>query len=187
MSNQGFRFYVIFVDEYFRYSWLYPLRNKSKKFSVFVAFQKLIENQLSTKIKQFQSDGGGEFVNLRMKKHLMDCGILHRISSPYTPQQNGLAERRHCHLIELALSTMFHCHLPLHYWVDAFFSDNYIGNILPSSAIEQQSPFQKLFGKKPDYSALRVIGSACYLCLRPAADHKLEPRSLQCVFLGYNS
>lgn len=187
ISNQGFRFYAIFIDEYTRFSWLYPLKQKSEFYSVFVAFKKLVENQHSLKIKQFQSDGGGEFVNLQMKKLLVDSGIEHRISCPYSPQQNGMAERKHRHVIELSLSMMFHAHIPLQYWVDIFYSASYLSNLLPSVESDCKSPYQKLFGSKPDYSALRVIGSACYPCLRPYTSHKLEPRSLQCVFLGYSS
>ena len=187
LSNQGFRFYAIFVDEYTRFSWLFPLKQKSEFFAVFVAFQKLIENKLSVKIKQFQSDGGGEFVNLQMKKHLLECGIEHRISCPYTPQQNGLAERKHRHIIELSLSMMFQSHMPLQYWVDVFFSACFVGNMLPAVGSDKKSPFEKLYGEKPDYASLRVVGSACYPCLRPLMSHKLEPRSLQCVFIGYSS
>lgn len=187
LSNQGFRFYAIFIDEYTRFSWLYPLKQKSEFFSVFVAFQKLVENQHSFKITQFQSDGGGEFVNLQMKKHLEECGIVHRISCPHTPQQNGLAERKHRHVVELSLSMMFAGHIPLQYWVDVFFSASYIINMLPAVGSDSTSPYEKLFGSKPEYTALRVIGSVCYPCLRPWASHKLEPRSLQCVFLGYSS
>lgn len=162
------------------------MKAKSEFLSVFIAFQKLVENQLNTKIKVFQSDGGGEFTSSLLKKHLTECGIQHRISCPYTPQQNGIAERKHRHLVELGLTMMFHSHTPLHFWVEAFFTASFLGNILPSSVLENRSPFEVLFSQKPNYSMLRVFGSACYPCLRPLTAHKFDPRSLQCVFLGYN-
>ncbi|CAA7035584.1 unnamed protein product [Microthlaspi erraticum] len=187
VSNQGFKYYALFIDEFSRYSWLFPLRAKSEFFSVFQEFQKLVENQLNNKIKEFQSDGGGEFISTSFKKHLRDHGIHHRISCPYTPQQNGTAERKHRHLTELGLAMMFHSHTPLKYWVEAFFTANFIGNLVPSVVLKNQSSHEVLFKQKPDYSALRVFGSACYPCLRPITKHKFDPRSLQCVFLGYNS
>ena len=107
------------------------------------------------------------------------------MSCPYTPEQNGKAERKHRHIVELGLSMMFHSNTPLHYWVEAFFTANYIVNLLPSQT--KKSPHERLFQNKPDYSMLRVFGSACYPCLRPVSQHKFDPRSLQCVFLGYNS
>jgi len=187
VSNQGFKYYAIFVDDYSRYSWFYPLRNKSDFESVFISFQKMVENQLNTKIKVFQSDGGGEFVSNSLKAHFSKHGIHHRISCPYTPQQNGLAERKHRHLVELGLCMLFHSHTPQKFWVESFFTANYIINLLPSSVLKNVSPSETLFGQKPDSSSLRVFGSACYPCLRPLAQNKFDPRSLQCIFLGYNS
>lgn len=73
------------------------------------------------------------------------------------------------------------------YWVEAFLTANHIVNLLPSASLKTLTPFEVLNNKKPDYSYLRVFGSACYPCLRPYAAHKFEPRSLQCVFLGYNA
>ena len=187
VSNQGFKYYAVFIDDFSRFTWFYPLKAKSDFFSVFVAFQKLVENQFDTKIKEFQSDGGGEFTSNQMKNHLKDCGIQQRISCPYTPQQNGIAERKHRHVVELGLSMIFHGHIPLHYWVEAFYTASFIGNLLPTSTLGNISPHELLFKQKPDYAMLRVFGSACYPCLRPLGSHKFEPRSLQCVFLGYNS
>src|SRR5690606_6758572 len=120
ISNQGFRFYAIFIDNYSRYSWFFPLKAKSDFFSVFVMFQRLVENQFSAKIGVFQCDGGGEFTNTRLISHLKDSGIQQYISCPYTLQQNGLAERKHRHVTELGLSMLFQAKLPQKYWVEAF-------------------------------------------------------------------
>lgn len=162
------------------------MRNKTEFYSVFAAFQALVENQLNTKIKIFQSDGGGEFMSKQFKEHLTRDGISQRISCPYTPEQNGIAERKHRYIMELGLSMMFDSHLPLHHWVEAFFAASYITNLLPSNQGEKKSSVEMLRKQKPNYSHLRVLGSACFPYLRPVADHKMEPRSLQCVFLGYS-
>ncbi|AAD43604.1 T3P18.3 [Arabidopsis thaliana] len=152
-----------------------------------VSNQKLVENQLGTKIKEFQSDGGGEFTSNKLKEHFREHGIHHRISCPYTPQQNGVAERKHRHLVELGLSMLYHSHTPLKFWVEAFFTANYLSNLLPSSVLKEISPYETLFQQKVDYTPLRVFGTACYPCLRPLAKNKFDPRSLQCVFLGYHN
>lgn len=187
VSNQGFCFYVVFVDDCTRFSWFYPLHNKAEFFQVFMCYKNLVENQFNTKIKEFQSDGGGEFINHQMKQYLAENGINHRISCPYTPEQNGLAERKHRHFVELGMSMMFQCHLPLQFWVEAFATASHLINLLPSVILNNKSPHELLFQTKPDYSSLRVFGSACYPCLRSIQAHKLEPKSLQCVFLGYSS
>lgn len=127
-----------------------------------------------------------KFMSTRFRNHLKDQGIVHLISCPSTPQQNGMAERKHRNLTELGLSMLYQSFTPLKYWVEAFYSANFISNLIPSAALDQKSPFEILFKKTPDYYFLRVFGSACYPCLRPYAHHKFEPRSLQCVFLGYH-
>lgn len=80
------------------------------------------------------------------------------------------------HLIELGLAMMFQSHLPLHYWVEAFFTSTYISNLLPAVDNDNvnKSPFDIMFGRKPKYSALRVFGSACFPCLRHVTSHKFE-------------
>ncbi|KAG7599793.1 Retrotransposon Copia-like N-terminal [Arabidopsis suecica] len=185
-SVQGFRFYIVFIDNYSRFCWFYPLKLKSDVFSIFKSFQSLVENQFNQKIKIFQSDGGGEFVNKHMQSHFELCGIQHFISCPHTPQQNGLAERKHRHILELGMSMLYHSHLPQSLWVDALFTANFLSNLLPTSIHDKmQSPYEVLNGVSPVYTALRVFGCACYPYLRPYSENKFDPKSLLCVFLGY--
>lgn len=82
---------------------------------------------------------------------------------------------------------MFQSKTPFKYWVEAFYMANYVINLLPSSAVNFQTPFELLHKRKPEYSFLRVFGSACYPCLRPYMNQKFDPHSLQCIFLGYHA
>ena len=93
ISHTGNRYYVLFIDDFTRYTWLYPLKLKSDAFQAFIDFQHRIERQFNQTIVNFQSDWGGEFQAL--SKHLKGHGINHRISCPHTPAQNGIAERKH--------------------------------------------------------------------------------------------
>ncbi|MBN8086387.1 transposase family protein, partial [Vibrio vulnificus] len=72
------------------------------------------------KIKILQTDGGGEFTSLTFENHLSNCGIHHQLSCPHTPQQNGVAERKHRHIVETGLTLLFQANIPTKYWVDAF-------------------------------------------------------------------
>ena len=74
---------------------------------------------MERKIKIFQSDGGGEFSSIFFQQHLQQSGIIKQTSCPYTPQQNGVAERKHRHIMETALTMLFESSLPLKYWVEA--------------------------------------------------------------------
>jgi len=89
-------------------------------------------------------------------------------------------------VVELGLAMLYHAKVPLKFWVDAFITANYIINLLPASKLHMDSPYRKLYQQKPSYTHLRVFGCACYPCLRPYAQHKLDPRSLICIFLGYS-
>ena len=91
-SISGFKYYVVFIDDFSRFSWIYPIHLKSEVLTKFIQFKLLVENQFSTKIKHLQSDGGGEYTSLHFQSFLSKNGIIHRKSCPYTSQQNGLAE-----------------------------------------------------------------------------------------------
>lgn len=91
-SVSGCRYYIIFVDDFARYTWFYPLHLKSEVYNCFVKFKMLVENQFSCKIRQVQSDGGGEYTSHHLQSFLSNNGIQHRKSCPHTSQQNGLAE-----------------------------------------------------------------------------------------------
>ena len=101
----GFHFYVIFINDHNRFTWFYPLCHKSDFFDVFIRFQKLVKNQFSRTIKVFQADGRTEFINLKFKHHLAQCGIQQRLACPYTPNQNGTAEHKHRAYSSFSLSS----------------------------------------------------------------------------------
>jgi transposase InsO family protein len=112
VSVQNYKYYVIFIDDHTRYTWLYPLKKKSDFFSTFLIFQHMVENQFGSKIKIFQCDGGGEFELKDFLSHLETNGIVRHVSCPGTPEQNGVAERKHGHIVETGLTMLFHAQLP---------------------------------------------------------------------------
>jgi len=184
-STSGCRYYVLFVDDYSRFTWLYPILYKSEVFQCFVKFKLLVENLFTTKIKQFQSDNGGEYTSKQFKDYLSQSGILHRLSCPHTSQQNGIAERKHRHIVEVGLTLLAQSGLSPKFWVDSFLTAIYLINRLPTSVLQQESPFSKLMKREPDYTLLRTFGCLCYPLLRPYANHKLSFRSKPCIFIGY--
>jgi transposase InsO family protein len=185
-SISGCKYYIIFVDDFTRYTWLYPLHFKSDAYHCFVKFKMLVENQFSCKIKQLQSDGGGEYTSNLFLSFLSNNGIQHCKSCPHTSQQNGLAKRKLRHILETGLTLLAHSGLSNRYWVDAFLTSVFIINRLPTPVLDHMSPYERLFHKSPDYSLLCVFGCKCFPLLRPYTAHKLEFRSKACVFLGYS-
>ncbi|CAL9022249.1 unnamed protein product [Prunus brigantina] len=185
-SVEGYRYFVSFLDECTGYLWVYPLFNKSEVFSKFLQFHALIQNQFSAAIKCFQSDGGGEFLSKVFTYFLASKGIVHRLSCPYTPQQNGLAERKNRHIIETTITLLTAAALPGQFWFHSTAHAVYLINRMPSYVLHNQSPYFRLFGHHPDLASLRIFGTAVYPYMRHYNVHKLQPRTTQCVFLGYS-
>ncbi|KAE8659142.1 Detected protein of confused Function [Hibiscus syriacus] len=142
------------------------------------------EVQFGKKIKALQSDGGGEYQAL--KSWFFTNGVQHRISCPSTSEQNGKAERKHRHIVEMGLVMLAQAALPIKFWSHAFTMAVYIINRLPSEIISGKTPFEVLYQKTRDYSGMKEFGCDCFPFLRPFNQHKLDFRSRQCVFLGPN-
>eukprot|EP00253_Pinus_taeda_P006039 PITA_06039 len=85
--------YVSFIDDFSRNTWIYFLKKKSKVFDRFKEFKAFVENQTEKKIKVLRIDNGGEFCSKEFEEFCKKCGIARQNTTPYTPQQNGLAQR----------------------------------------------------------------------------------------------
>lgn len=183
LSVCGFCYYVVFVDDYSKYTWMSPIHCKLNVYSVFLTFKLQAENLLSSKIKHLRSDGGGEYLRAKFQNFLRDNGIIHQIWCRYTPEQNGRAERKHRHIVETGLNLHFTAQMPLNYWADAFSTATYLINRMPMRSLNFISPWQKLFHHSPIYTNLKVFGCSCYPLLRPYTKHILEPKTKKKVSL----
>ncbi|KAF3773206.1 Retrovirus-related Pol polyprotein from transposon TNT 1-94 [Nymphaea thermarum] len=184
MSREGYKYYLIIVDDFSRFTWIFMLTKKSETFSCFQNFHKIIEKQLEHKIKVFHSDCGGEFMSTEFSMYLASHGIQRRLSCPYTPQQNGIAERKHRHIVEMGLTMLINACMPAYFWTDAFRMAVYIINRLPIST-QECTPFETLLGTKPQLENLKVFGCTAYPLVSPQTKSKLAPKSHACVFLGF--
>ena len=186
VSFKGSKYYVLFVDDYSRYSWIFPMQFKQEVFNIFVKFKLQVENLFSSKIKAFQSDGGGEYTKRAFQNLLTNNDINFHSSCPGHPEQNGLAERKHHHILDTGLTLLAHAYILPTYWVDAFQTTVYLINRLPTHVLVYLTPYEKLFHKTTSYDSLRVFGCACFPYLRPYNTNKLQFCSKCCVFLGYS-
>jgi transposase InsO family protein len=120
-SINGTRFYVSFIDDFSKFTWFFPLKHKSQVLPTFIHFKTTIENLLNHKLKVLRTDCGGEYTDSSFQKYCSEHGIFHQFSCPHTPQQNGVAERKHRHIVETALFLISQSSLPLSYWPYAFY------------------------------------------------------------------
>jgi len=157
---------------------------KSQVSSIFPQFKMLVEKRLQSTIKALYSDNGGEFLSL--KTYLSNHGISHYNTAPHTPQQNGVTERRHRHLVETGLTLLHDASLSLSYWPHAFQTAAYLINRQPTPLLQNKSPFEVLFRQQPNYLKLRKFGCLCYPLTKPYNTYKLQPKSTPYVFIGYS-
>ena len=101
-SLGGRRYCLVIVDDYTRYTWVFFLKTKDETQDTFINFAKEAQRQHNCEIKAIRSDNGTEFKNYTMNEFLSDEGIKHQYAAPYTPEQNGVAERKNRTLIEMA-------------------------------------------------------------------------------------
>lgn len=129
-STDDYRYYILFVDDFSKYTWIYPLKHKSVALEAFKHFITYVKTQFTKTIKAFQFDNGGEFIQIHHMCNKM--GIVSRLSRPYTSAQNGQAERKHRHVTETSLSLLAQATLPLNFWWDAFITAKSLINGLPT-------------------------------------------------------
>ncbi|GKA35263.1 putative RNA-directed DNA polymerase [Tanacetum coccineum] len=155
LSFQGHRYFMLCVDHHSRYMWIYHLAQKFDVYSTFKSFVQMVERQFTTKLKNVQTDWGGEFRNLA--SFFSSLGIIHRRSCPHTSKKNGFVEHRNCHLVETGLTLLAQACVPQRFWHYAFDNAVYLINHMPSRTLPNKSPFEHIFKRSPDYSFLRVF------------------------------
>jgi len=186
ISTNGYRFFVTFIDDASRYTKVYFMRHKDEVAALFKEYRAAVENFCSRPIKILRSDNGGEYMSREMLAEMKEAGIIHQLTAPYTPQQNGVAERSNRTIIEMARSMLCHARLPLKFWPEAVATAVHIKNRSTHKAIPDKTPEEVWSGEKPDVSHFRVFGCSAYALVPAHLRSKLDPKSRRCLFLGYN-
>ncbi|KAA3481454.1 Retrovirus-related Pol polyprotein from transposon TNT 1-94 [Gossypium australe] len=162
-------YYISFADMCTRFTWVYLLRQKSQAVHCFVQFQQLVKTQFGKSIKQEYR---------AFSSVLTSQGIVHRLTCPYTSEQNGVAERKHRHIVDMGITLLAQARLPMDYWGYAFCCAVHLISRFPTPVLQGQTPFKALYGCKPTYEHLRVFECYCYPYLRLFMAH---------TFLGYSA
>jgi hypothetical protein len=188
-SLGGSRWFVTFIDDCTRMTWVCLMKSKSEVCYLFKIFYKMVCTQYNAQVQVLRSDNGGEYLSYEFQQYLKTHGIVHQTTCSYTPQQNGVAERKNRHLLEVVRASLIEAHMPLSYWGEALTSAAYLINRVPSSTINFQTPSQALVEAvvSPVVPNLppRVFGCVAFVHLHKHQSNKLTPRALRCVFVGY--
>ena len=181
----GSRYFVIFVDDFSRYTWIYLFKNISKLYQIYRDFTKMIETQFSKPIKVFRSDNAQEYKAYEFTSILHQFGTVPHSSCAGTSQQNDRAECILRHILDVVRATIFAASTPSQFWGEAALTAVYTINWCPSLIVQNQTPYDMLFGSSPSYDLLRVFVCVCFFLLQDHERNKLQSRSRLCCFLGY--
>ena len=183
-SKGGSLYFLLFIDDFSRYSHIYFLKNKSEVYDKFVDFVTMAENLTNKKVKKIRSDNA-EYTSNKFIEFCKKHGIARETSIPYTPEQNGVSERMNRSLVEMARSMLHHADIPLSFWAEAVSTACYLRNRSPTSTFKGETPHERWFGVKPDVEHLRVFGCRVYVHIPDKKRRKLDKKAFDGVFVGY--
>lgn len=184
-SLGGMKYFLTFTYDYTINVYVYFLKNKLSILGAFKAYKNLVENELDKKIKVIRTDNGKEYCNKNFEDYLNENGIKHQTTTPYSPQQNGLAERMNRTLVERAKCMLFDAALPKQFLAEATATAAYIINRSPAKAIGGRTPLELWTGRKPDLSHMRIFGSEVTTLIPKEKRQKWESKSRKLIFVGY--
>ncbi|KAL5816417.1 hypothetical protein ACOSQ3_024795 [Xanthoceras sorbifolium] len=185
VSNGQNQYFLTFIDDYSRKTWVYFLKRKSEVFGYFKEFKTLVEKQSGYYIKTLRSDQGGEYTAGVFQEFLKQQGIRHQFTPAYTPQLNGVAERKNRTILNMARSMLKDKNMPKSFWAEAVLCAVYLLNRCPTKSLDTKTPHEVWSTHKPSVSHLRVFGSIAYIKVPEARRTKLEDKGEKCVLVGY--
>lgn len=184
-SIGGAEYFVVFKDDYSHMRFVYFLKHKSEVCGRLKAFIKLSEKECGHQVKILQSDNGTEFVNDDVTRLLEEHGIRHRRTIPYTPEQNGCAEREMRTIFEAARSMLYAKELNVKLWAEAVNTAVYILNRTGTSTEKNKTPFELWHNKEASVDSFHIFGSEVYVHVPKQKRHKLDAKANKCIFVGY--
>lgn len=166
-------------------TWLYLMRLKTDTFNCIKHFLALSINQFQTTVRHIRTDNGIEFLSTQTQALFYEHEIIHERTCVNAPQQNGVVEHKHPHLLNVARCLSFQAHIPLTFWVNVS-SLRHIWSIrLLSPNFDHKTPYELLFHKPPSYEHFHVFGCLCYAYIEHVHCDKFSPHGSWCLFLGY--
>ncbi|KAJ9554969.1 hypothetical protein OSB04_009583 [Centaurea solstitialis] len=184
LTRGGRRYFITFCDDSTRYLYVYLLKSKDEAFDAFKVYKAEVENQQEKRIKILRSDRGGEYFSREFDAFCEENGIKHERTSPFTPQQNGLAERKNRTLVEMVNCMLNQSGLPTNLWGEALLTACHIHNRITSRVIPT-SPYELWKGRKPEIDYMKVWGCVAYYRTPDPKRSKLGDRAMKSIFVGY--
>ncbi|GJY50235.1 zinc finger, CCHC-type containing protein [Tanacetum coccineum] len=175
------KYVITFIDDASRYCYVYLLHAKHEALDKFKIYKQEVELQRQDLIKVLRTDRGGEYYD---PVYFQSTGIIHQTTAPYTPQQNGVAERKNRTLKEMVNSMLSYSGLSEGFWGEAMLTACYILNRTPNKN-SKQTPYEIWTKKVPNLTYLRVWGCRAVVRLTEPKMKNLGEKGIDCIFIGY--
>jgi transposase InsO family protein len=187
ISIGGNKYGLVVIDDYSRFTWIFFLHDNIETQEVLKKFLKRAQNEFDAKVKKIRSDNDSEFKNTQVENYLDQEGIKFEFLVPYTPQQNGVAERKNRTLIELARTMLDEYKTFDHFWAEAINTMCHAVNRLYLHQLLKKTLYELLTGNKTNVSYFRIFGRKCYVLLTRSKSSKFAPKVYEGFMLGYDS
>ena len=184
ISNSNKRYFISFIDDFSRKVWVYFLTEKSEAFYTFKRFKNLVEKETGVYLSGLRTDRGGEFTSNEFNNFCNEHGIRRQLTAAYTPQQNGVAERKNRTIMNMVRSMLNEKKFPKNFWPEAVNWSVHLLNRSPTLAVKNVTPEEAWSHIKPSVSYFRIFGCTAYVHIPDVKRTKLDNKSLKCVFLG---
>lgn len=186
-SVSGKRYVMNIIDDYTRFTKIYLLQNKSEAAKMIESYVREVETKYDKKPQVIRSDNGGEYTGHALMEFYRKEGITAQFTVPYSPPQNGVAERKNRSLTEMVRCLLDDAQLPRELWGEAIHAANFLQNRMPSNALPTgKSPFELWHGYTPNYQNLRVYGCRAWVQVPTEKRTKLDSTSKCMTFIGYS-
>ncbi|SGZ34089.1 BQ5605_C079g12964 [Microbotryum silenes-dioicae] len=185
-SLTGKRYLVTFLDDHSRKLWAYAIDHKSDVFPIFQTWLAEVELATNARLRILRTDNGGEYRSNAFTEFCKSKGIRRQYSIPYTPQQNGRAERVNLSIVEGVLALLADARLPATFWDEAAAYFVYCKNRCSHSALAKQTPEFVWNGQRTTATALHPFGCTAWLTVAPDLRSKLDPKAARVIFTGYD-
>ncbi|UYV73291.1 hypothetical protein LAZ67_10002537 [Cordylochernes scorpioides] len=176
-SPGGSLYFVSFKDDFSRFRVAYFIRHKSDVLEKFKEFVKRVRTETGNKIKRFRTDNGTEFLNKNFSDYLKSLGIVHELTAPYTPEQNGIAERDNRTIVESARCLLHGRKMPLELWAEAVNTAVYLLNRCTTKVLGNSTPYEIWYKRKPSILHLKTFGCNAYVHIPKDNRKKLDKKT----------
>lgn len=183
-SDEGYTCYAIYKHHESNLLFLVVMKRKDEQYCCFKEYLAIMERQYGIKIGILKCDNGGEFKNERMTNLCKILGTKIEYATPYTPEQNSIAERSNRTVVETARSMILDSECPKKYWADALKTAVYLRNRSPRSE-DSRTPIKVLTGQKPYLGNVQKWGITCWLYIEKKNRGKIDAKTVEYWFLGY--